>query len=90
MCRRAPRRQGNGLTKQLFDRAPLQMIFGGDETGRLPCRIHTRCSTDPMDVVLRTVGQIVVNDMSDVGDIDATRGDIRRDQNAKRPALKSF
>ena len=90
VCRRAPRRKGNGLTEHLFDRAPLQMIFGCDETGRLTCRIHARCSTDPMDVVLGTVRQIVVDHMSDVCHVDAARGDIRRDENAKRPALKPF
>ena len=80
----------NGLAKELFDRAPLQMIFGGDETGRLACRMHTRCSADPMNIVLGTVGQIVIDDMADVCHVDAAGGDIRRDENAKRPALKPF
>jgi hypothetical protein len=90
VCRRAPRRQGNRLPKQFFDRAPLKMVFGGDETGRLTGRIHTSRSANPMDVVLGTIGQIEIDDMSDIRHIDATRRDIRRDENAERPALKPF
>ena len=66
------------------------MIFGSDETGGLAGRIHTSRTADPMDVVLRTVRQIVIHHMSDVGDIDAARRDIGCDENAERPALKSF
>jgi len=66
------------------------MIFGRDETGRLTGRIHTGRTADPMDVVFGTVRQIVIHYMSDVGDVDAARRDIGRDENAKRPALKSF
>jgi hypothetical protein len=90
VCRRTPGRQGNSLPKQLFDRAPLKIIFGGDETGRLTGRIHTSRSANPMDVVLGTIGQIEIDDMSDIRHIDATRRDIRRDENAERPTLKPF
>ena len=90
VCRWAPRREGNGLTKQLFNRAPLQVIFGCHETGRLTSRIHAGGSADPVDIVLRTVRQIVIDHVSDIGHIDATRRDIRCDENAKRPSLKPF
>jgi len=86
----APRRQGNSLTKQFFDRAPLKMIFGGDETGRLTGRVHTSRSANPVDIVLGTIRQIEIDDMSDIRHINATRGNIRRDENAERPALKPF
>ena len=86
----APRRQGNSLTKQFFDRAPLKMIFGGDETGRLTGRVHTSRSANPVDIVLGTIRQIEIDDMSDIRHINATRGNIRRDENAERPALESF
>ena len=90
VCRGTPGRQGNSLPKQLFDRAPLKMIFGGDETGRLTGRIHTSRSSNPMNIVLGTIRQIEINDMSDIRHIDATRRDIRRDENAERPTLESF
>lgn len=56
VCRRATRREWDGLTKQLFNRAPLQMIFGCNKTGRLTPRIHAGGSADPVDIVLGTVG----------------------------------
>jgi hypothetical protein len=90
VCRGTPGRQGNSLPKQFFDRAPLKMIFGGDETGCLTGRIHTSCSANPVDVVLGTIRQIEIDDMSDIRHINATRGNIRRDENAERPALKPF
>lgn len=90
VCWRAARCKWNRLPKQLFDRAPLQVIFSSDETGRLTSRIHTGRTADPMDVVLGTVRQVVIDHMSDIRYIDATRRDIGCDENAKRPALKSF
>jgi hypothetical protein len=90
MCGGTPGRQGNSLTKQLFDRAPLKMIFSGDETGRLTGRVHTSRSANPMDVVLGTIRQIEIDDVSDIRHINTTRGNIRRDENAERPALKPF
>lgn len=90
VCRGATRCELNGFTKQLFNRAPLKVILGGDKAGRLTCRIHAGSSADPMDVVLGTIRQIVIDHMSDIRHINPTRGDIRRDKNAKRPALKPF
>ena len=90
VCRGTARSKGNRLPEQLFDRAPLKMIFGSDETGRLTGRIHTGRTADPMDVVLGTVGQIEIHHMSDVGDVDAARRNIGRDENAKRPSLEPF
>ena len=90
VCRGTPSGQRNRLPKQFFDRAPLKMVFGGDETGRLTGRIHTSRSANPMDVVLGTIRQIEIDDMSDIRHIDATRRDIRRDEDAERSALESF
>jgi hypothetical protein len=88
VCRRAARCKWNRLTEQLFDRTPLKMIFGGNETGRLSGRVHACGSADSMDVIFGTIGQIVIDHMSDICHIDAARGDIRRDENAERPAFK--
>lgn len=90
VCRGTPRRERNGLPEQLFDRAPLQVVFGRDKTRRLSGRVHAGRSADSMDVIFGTVRQIVIHHMSNIGHIDATRGNIRRDENAECPALKSF
>ena len=90
MGRRASGRERHGSTEQFFDRPPLQMIFGCDETGGATGRTHAGRSADPMDVVLRAIRQIVIHHVSDVRHVNAARRDIRRDENSIRPALKAF
>src|SRR5436853_89614 len=47
-------------------------------------------SSNAMDIIFRVFGHIVINDVTDAGDIEPTRGDIGRDHHFVFAALKSF
>ena len=66
------------------------MIIGCDKACGASTGFHTGRAADPMDVVFRAVRHIEVNDMSDVGHVNPTRRNIRRDQYPKGPAPESF
>src|SRR5437763_16679350 len=46
-------------------------------------------SSDAMDVILRMLWDIIIDDMTDAGDIEPARGDIGRDHHFVFAALKS-
>ena len=82
-----PRCQRHRMTQQPFDVPKLLMVFAGDKACRPSGRLHPSRSSDPMDVILRTVRQIEIDHMADVGDVNAASCDIRRDKHSKVPRL---
>ena len=47
-----------------------------------------RCGADTVDIVFRILGEIVVNDMTDVLDVDAPRGHVGGDKDLDSPVLE--
>src|SRR5690349_22462304 len=66
------------LARELFDSAEQVVLLGRGEARRAPARLRARGAADPVDVVLREVGKVEVDDVPDLGDVDAAGGDVGR------------
>src|SRR5207253_604735 len=71
-----------------FDRLePLDVVLAG-EADRPARRAGARGAADPMDIVLGIERQVVVDDVGDALDVQAARGDVRRDQDRQPSFLE--
>src|ERR1700722_8388808 len=59
-----------------------------DEQDCFACPTCATGPSDAMDVGLRVIGDIVIDDVRDAIDIDAARGDVRRDDYVELPVLQ--
>lgn len=71
------------------DRNLRGIVFARETHGRPGCPGPPR-SADPMDVVLRAEGEIVIHDMTDGFDMKTTRGNVRRHQNPELSGPEIF
>ena len=78
------------MAEETFDGVQLLWIFSGDKTGGPTGRLHSSRPSDSMDIVLRAIRQIEVDDVTNVGDIDASSGNVRRHEHAKDTTLKAI
>ena len=69
-------------TDVAFDRVQLCALLHRRETGCVPVGAGTGRTPHPMHIVLDRMRQIVVDHPADAGDVDAARGNVRRDQDA--------
>jgi hypothetical protein len=90
MRRGASRCERHRLTEQFFNRPPLPLILCRDKTGRPSRSFHPRSAADAMDIILRTVRQIVIHDVANVCHINTACRNIGRHENAECASLKSF
>src|SRR5215470_735554 len=65
-----------------LDRAQLLAFLGRGEARRAPACLGTRGAADAVDVILCRVRQVEVDDVCDVGHVDAARSDVGGDQHA--------
>ena len=73
---------GNGRAHQALDRQkmrPLARVAEGERRAACAC---ARGAADAVNVAFRLVGQLVVDHMGDIGNIDTACGDIGRNENA--------
>jgi hypothetical protein len=77
------RHDGQAAAGQFLDIAEVFPLVGRTECNRDAARASSCRAADSMHVALRNVRQLVVDDMRDLVDVDAARGDIGRDQNAR-------
>src|SRR5688572_12492214 len=63
-----------------LDRGQVGRVPFADEGERLAELARSRRAADPVDVLLRVLRDVVVDDVGDIGDIEATRGDVGGDQ----------
>src|SRR4249919_2154179 len=76
------------MPQQRFDRAQLIMFLEGHETGCSPGHLHPGCPSNTMNIVLRTIRQIIIHHMADICHINPTSCDIRRDENSDLSSFK--
>ena len=63
---------------------------GRHECERLACGAHARGATDAMHVYLGVVGNVVVDDVADVRDVDAAAGQVGRHQHVELSAAEAL
>lgn len=80
----------NRSPQQLFDRPELIVIVGRYKAGRPAARLHSSGAANPMHVIFRRVRKIVINDVTDIGDIDPTGSNVRCYQHAVRASAESL
>ena len=71
---------------QALDRRERLALIGADEQVGDAVLAHASGPADPVDVVLRIVGHVVVDDVADALDIDAAADDVGGDQHRDLPA----
>jgi hypothetical protein len=77
------------MSQQHFDRAQLITFLEGHETGGSPGHLHPGCPSNTMDIILRTIRQIVIHHMADIGHVNPAGCNIRRDENSDLSSPKS-
>src|SRR5579883_1695837 len=72
-----------GLADEFFYRGDRFLIARGDDGNRCAASSRATCTADAMDVVVRVVRDIKIEDMTHIGNIEASRrhvgGDKQRD-----------
>jgi hypothetical protein len=68
-----------------LDRTQQPGLPGIDERDRLPLPAHPSGSADPVDVRVCIVGNVVIDDVRDVGDVQPSRRDISSDEQLRPP-----
>src|SRR6188508_2584356 len=68
----------NGNANQLLDVAQKRALLVIAERDRNAVSAGARGAADPVDVALRNVRQVVVDDVADTFDVDPARGDVGR------------
>ena len=71
---------GNGAPDQLLDCLEVWPLIDITERDRSAGRTRPRGAANPMDIRLRLIGQVVVNDMRDAIDINAAGSNVCRYQ----------
>ena len=79
---------GDRLPDQFFDGAQQRTLVGIAERHRLAFRAGARRAADAVDISLRHLRQFEIDDMADIGNIDAPCCDIGRDQYADLALLE--
>ena len=62
---------GQLLTQHAFNGLYVGEFFGNKKGQGISLFGSTTCSTDPVDVILRMLGHIVINDMGDACDVES-------------------
>ena len=78
------------LLDQALDVSNVSALLGGCHSDGVAGFASSTGSTDPVDIVLGIVGQVIVNDERDLLDVDSTGSDVSRNQNAVFAALETF
>ena len=69
------------LTDQLFDRNQIATFFRRAERNCKAFSTSAACSANAVNIAFRLSGKIVIHDVSDTVDVDASSGDVGRDKN---------
>jgi hypothetical protein len=77
------------MPQQRFDRAQLITFLERHETGGSPGHLHPGCPSNTVNIVLRTIRQIVIHHMTNIRHVNPAGCDIRRDENSDLPSFKS-
>lgn len=77
-------------TEVAVDEQPLVVFRGTEKRYRFAVLARTRGATHAVCVLLWRLGDVVVEDVRDVVDVKATRGDVGRDENVNLTCVKSL
>ena len=69
--------------------AEVRLLVGRDERERVARQLGARRAADAVDVVLGHVRDVEVHDVREGLDVDAARGDVRRDEHLELPVLEA-
>ena len=78
------------LADDLLKATKLTEIFAGDESDRDAGGKRASRPTDTVDVIFQLVREVEIDDVRDAVDVDATRGDVSRDQDPDFAVLESL
>src|SRR5437016_4087811 len=81
--------QRHSMPQQRFDCTQLITFLEGHETGGSSGHLHPGCSSNTMNIVLRTIRQIVIHYVSDICHVNPAGCNIRRDENSDLSSFKS-
>jgi hypothetical protein len=70
------------LRDELLDISEPCSLFDITKRERRPTSTRSTRTTDAVDIGLRDIRDLIVDDMLELIDIDSSRGDIRRDEDA--------
>ena len=62
----------NLLVDKLFDRIKLSLLVRSDDSRRVAFTLRTARTADAVNLVLRVLGHVVVDDVGNVGNIKST------------------
>ena len=79
----------NFLADESLDGLHMAGIFGDHQCERIASRLHATSAPDAVNVILGMLRDIVVDDMADIGDVQAASGNIRGDQHFVPPITKA-
>ena len=84
-----PDSSGDRPGKELGDLAPLRPVLWRKQAQGLSVGARTRGPADAMDVILRHHRQVIIDDVRDMGNIDAARGDVGGHQDPEMSVAKA-
>ena len=78
----------NTATNESFERAQRSVILRGDKADRVANGMGATRASDAMNIILRVHRKIVVHHMRDSIHVNATRGDVGRDEDTDGAGLE--
>jgi hypothetical protein len=78
------------MPQQTLDIPKLVLIFTRHKTCGTAGRLHPSRTTDAMHVIFRAIGQVEIDHVADVRDIDPSGGNVRRHQHTECSASETF
>jgi len=80
----------NFLSNEMLNRLQRGQLLAVHQRESVADVLGATSPPNAMDVIFRVFGNIVINDVTDAGDIEPARGDIGRDHHFVFAALESF
>jgi hypothetical protein len=71
------------MSQQPLNIPKLSLVFAGHKTRSAAGRLHPSRSADAVHIIFRTIGEIEIDHVANVRNIDASGGNISRNQHAK-------
>ena len=80
----------NFSSDESFDRLERHNFFTVHERERVADVLSAAGSSDPMHVIFGMLRDVIINDVTDAGNVESARSDVRRDHDFVFSALKAF
>lgn len=80
----------NCTPQQTLDISQLVLVFSSHKTCGTTGRLHPSRATDTMDIIFRAIGQIEINHVADIRNIDPSGSNIGRHQHPECSTSETF